>query len=401
MKVYLFFVITLNCYYNYAVLADCEIYPHEKNAPLLIKHGSSSFIYPQNGSETVPFADSEVVDLSCPGKKVVLGEKIVDQATVQATCISKSTFKVNEKEYHWSQIKCSAHPLTSVRKTRRKCGYRFMETDIGFQIDENRFVTTYSVCFDNVNQNTLYSFFNLTPAIASYARGVPRPNFYEDKGFYHVGGQPVYKLYTRVGQRTTINKLIGLDYRSTKYVQNGAWYFLARGHLSAKADFVYAAQQDATFKFLNVAPQWQSFNGKNWERVESSTREYAVAHNTYLLVWTGTHDVASLPHEESGEQIKLYLYVDGEKRGIPVPALYWKLIYNPTAKKGVVLIGHNNPYEKNIGKHVICPDVSEKIQWVSWNRTNIKDGYSYACDVESFRKVVKHAPSVYVNGLLV
>ncbi|VEN40216.1 unnamed protein product [Callosobruchus maculatus] len=276
-----------------------------------------------------------------------------------------------------------------------------METEVGFQVDENRFITTYSVCFDNVNQNTMYSFFNLTSEIASAARGVPRPNFYEDKGFYHVGGVPVYKLYARTGQRKTINTLLGLHYSSTKYIQNGAWLFLARGHLTAKADFVYAAQQDSTFRFLNVAPQWQSFNGKNWERVESSTRAYAVKHETYLLIWTGTHGVATLPHESTGEEVKLYLYVDGEKRGIPVPALYWKLIYSPISKQGVVLIGHNNPYEKSIGKHVICPDVSDKIEWVSWNRTNIRDGYSYACEVESFRKVVKYAPKVYVTGLLV
>nr|CAI5852362.1 unnamed protein product [Callosobruchus analis] len=346
MKIYLFAVIAINVCRSHAVLA--------------------------------------VIDLSCPGRNVLVGEKHINQSVVEATCTSKTAFKINGNVYRWPEIKCSGVLYPSVRKTKRQCGNGFMETDVGYKVEENRFITTYSVCFDNVNQNTIYSHFNLTSEVASAARGVPRPNFYEDKGFYHVGGEPVYKLYTRTGQRTTINKLLGL-----------------KGHLTAKADFVYAAQQYSTFRFLNVAPQWQTFNGKNWERVESSTRDYAIKHETYLLIWTGTYDVATLPHEATGEQVKLYLYVDGEKRGIPVPALYWKLIYSPIAKQGVVLIGHNNPYEKSIGKHVICPDVSDKIEWVNWNRTNIREGYSYACEVDSFRKVVKYAPKLYVTGLLV
>lgn len=44
--------------------------------------------------------------------------------------------------------------------------------------------------------------------------------------------------------------------------------FLARGHLAARSDFIYIAHQRATYNFLNVAPQWQSFNGGNWAILE-------------------------------------------------------------------------------------------------------------------------------------
>lgn len=44
--------------------------------------------------------------------------------------------------------------------------------------------------------------------------------------------------------------------------------FLARGHLAAKTDFIYATGQRASFYFINAAPQWQPFNAGNWNRLE-------------------------------------------------------------------------------------------------------------------------------------
>ena len=37
----------------------------------------------------------------------------------------------------------------------------------------------------------------------------------------------------------------------------------------------YKEWQDATYYFLNAAPQWQSFNGGNWVAVEAAVRDYA------------------------------------------------------------------------------------------------------------------------------
>ena len=77
--------------------------------------------------------------------------------------------------------------------------------------------------------------------------------------------------------------------------------YLARGHLAPNADFLtYAWQveqhlplptpacqhlhtalssafsgQDATFTFIDVAPQWQSFNAGNWLDLENGVRDLA------------------------------------------------------------------------------------------------------------------------------
>ena len=56
--------------------------------------------------------------------------------------------------------------------------------------------------------------------------------------------------------------------------RSGTNYF-ARGHLSPDAAFIYDAEQDATYYFMNVALQFQSFNNGNWKSLEMATRKYA------------------------------------------------------------------------------------------------------------------------------
>lgn len=51
-----------------------------------------------------------------------------------------------------------------------------------------------------------------------------------------------------------------------RYLTNNQ--FLARGHLTAKSDYIFASGQRATFFFTNAAPQWQPFNAGNWNNLE-------------------------------------------------------------------------------------------------------------------------------------
>jgi DNA/RNA endonuclease G (NUC1) len=97
-----------------------------------------------------------------------------------------------------------------------------------------------------------------------------------------------------------------------------ATHVLTKGHHSARADFVYGSQQRAAFHFVNVSPQWQTFNGGNWEALESSVRAYADKNKLDLVVYTGTYGVATLPNV-NGTETELYLYVDGNNnKAIPV-----------------------------------------------------------------------------------
>ena len=77
-----------------------------------------------------------------------------------------------------------------------------------------------------------------------------------------------------------MKKLLGTDNKlpdGTPIIEthsSGTNYF-ARGHLSPDAAFIECPEQDATYFFFNVAPQFQSFNNGNWKQLEEVTREMA------------------------------------------------------------------------------------------------------------------------------
>ena len=89
----------------------------------------------------------------------------------------------------------------------------------------------------------------------------------------------LYSAYKKTKQTATIKKLLGTNNKlpdGTHIIDTdkGSNY-LARGHLSPDAAFIEGAEQDATYYFFNVAPQFQSFNNRNWKQLESFTRAMA------------------------------------------------------------------------------------------------------------------------------
>ena len=106
-------------------------------------------------------------------------------------------------------------------------------------------------------------------------------------------------------QKETIAGLVRSQDLADKYVQDfDSGLFLARGHLAPNADFIFYSWMDATYHFVNVAPQWQAFNGEevkrsweysdfsflggNWMYFENGCRDFAVDRQLDLVVYTGT-----------------------------------------------------------------------------------------------------------------
>ena len=58
-------------------------------------------------------------------------------------------------------------------------------------------------------------------------------------------------------------------------MSSGGTNFLAKGHLAPSDAFIYKLEKAGTYYFINVAPQFQSFNGGNWMAVELATRKVA------------------------------------------------------------------------------------------------------------------------------
>ncbi|XP_030572939.1 uncharacterized protein LOC115771393 [Drosophila novamexicana] len=362
--------------------------------PLLIKPGTTEF-FPFSAEGYVDVEHDKTIEFHCTSSL----DSPLSGKSVTAKCVGGSTFKVGDKEHDISAIKCTSWPAFVGKKSGSSCNGGTTLIKVGFELSGSRFATQYEVCFNEDEEVTRYVHHTLDSGSNYYATGVDRINF-APGGYF--AGKNVDKLYTQAVQKETIDKALGTD--SAKYFDSPKNVFLARGHMGAKADFVYPPEQRATFLFINAAPQWQTFNAGNWARVEDGVRAWVTKNKKHVDCWTGVWGVTTLPNKD-GKQTSLYLAYDHNGNGlIPVPKLYFRVVIEPTSKKGIVFIGVNNPHlslDEIKRDYILCEDVSDKINYISWKRTDLLAGYSYACEVSEFRKKVTHLPAFSVSGLLV
>jgi len=390
---------------NVCPLSGCSISINNdlpEPQPLLLIPGGSKdghgFYLPEGADGIVTLATGQKMRLACPRNNNGFNNTNIVNKTALATCDSGTTFFVNSVSYNFSNFACKSYPFHIARYSGSTCydGTK-RHIEFGFQVEAD-FYKLIDVCFDNVLYTTLYVNATIVSGIAGHQSGFPRPSFVQDSFFL---GMSVDNLYTQNTQRQTISGLLGSTQLGDQFIDPSTNYYLARGHYAADADFVYGSQQRATFHFVNVSPQWQTFNGGNWEALESSVRAYADKKKLDLVVYTGTYGVATLPNV-NGVETELYLYVDSNNnKAIPVPKFYWKAVYDPKSQAGVVFVGINNPYVSDPqGDYLICTDVCSKISWIDWDQKNITKGYSYCCEVDNFRTKVKTLPDFPVSGLL-
>ncbi|KAH8259815.1 hypothetical protein KR026_011414 [Drosophila bipectinata] len=324
---------------------------------------------------------------------------------VNATCWQQQSFLALGSLYQLQEFVCTSWPTYTARRTNRPCNGGTDLLEVGFQLSTDAssfddFLQTYDVCHDELSEVTRYVHHVLYPGSAQYQRSVSRPSFIPGD-FY--GGKDVNKLYTQVQQNITVTEILGMD--ASAFFNISSNVYLARGHMSAKTDFVFGAAQQASFFFVNVAPQWQTFNAGNWERIEDSVRKFVADENLTVDCYTGIWGVSTLP-DENGVQRELYLDFDENNNGlIPVPKLYFRVVKDRASQKGIVLIGVNNPHatlEQIEQEYILCQDIGDQISWISWTKDDLKKGYSYACTVEDFTAVVKDLPldDLRVSGVL-
>jgi len=207
----------------------------------------------------------------------------------------------------------------------------------------------------------------------------------------------VNKLYTKSYAKGEFWRLLGTNSTNGESILDSgtrSTIYLARGHLAPDNDFQYNVQQHATYFFINVAPQFQSFNGGNWVTLENNAREYAVKAEKNITVYTGTHDILEYPNK-SGKMTPMFL--NGASY-VPVPKYYWKVLQDPNDMSAVVFIGLNDPHAKN--PKPLCPNRCGELSWVDWDISDVPKGYMYCCDVEAARKAIPAIPQFEAGGLL-
>ncbi|XP_061396212.1 uncharacterized protein LOC133331845 [Musca vetustissima] len=334
------------------------------------------------------------LQMFCPGEFKVKATKLIT-----ATCVGGTTFKVDGTSYAFSELVCKSWPGFVAKKKGSSCNGGIL-VGVGFEVSSSRFAEQMEICYNEQEEVTRYVRHKLGPGSNYYQTGVDRITF-QTAGFFN--GKNVDKLYTQSTQIETINSELGGD--AQKYFDTSKNIFLARGHMGAKADFMYGTQQRATFLFINAAPQWQVFNAGNWARVEDGVRAWVSKNSKNVDCYTGVYGVTTLPNKH-GVQTPLYLAYDSNHNGlIPVPKLYFRVVIEPSTRKGIVFVGVNNPHlslEEIKRDYIICNDVSDKVNYISWKKTDITAGYSYACEVADFMRTVKHLPALSApGGLLV
>lgn len=383
--------------------------------PLLVRPLSTTVLQPQGPNSLIRLHHGEQIELICSDSFTA---PFKGHKGLLVRCIQNQTFSVAGNQFHFTAFKCNSYPKHIARRTGAFC-YNGNGTmaEIGFDIAADRFLHVMNVCLNEAIQNTYYAHFRLGPGNHGHQRNFPRPDF--EVGMFFNHSKDFRFLYTRRNQRLTFGRLLG-EQVVPQLFNDSTWLFLARGHLMAKSDNVLGNQQRSTFYYINAAPQWQSFNGGNWAKTENALRDFVGVNNLYVQVYTGTFGIFSLLDCSGKRTVDVYLDIqrwtknDCSGRGpiprpwgrLPVPLFYYKVVLNEFTDQGVALIGLNNPHatEADIrsGKYDLCPDVSDQIDWMenSWNRTNIHLGYSYACEVNTFVKVVDHLPSTVRAGRL-
>ncbi|XP_073838089.1 salivary protein Tsal1 [Musca autumnalis] len=341
--------------------------------------------------------------------------------TIRPRCLQDKSFMWQGEKYEFRQFMCARANRYFIEQLHEKCPAMTDDQSsvtaemyrVGFNISSNRFVENMRICYEPSQLRTLYVRYVLTPASIHFQRAVKRLNF-NQAGYFK--GFNMNHIYSRNNQQQQAAATIQ-DQHVQHLIDNRQ--FLTRGHMAAKADFIYASQQRSTFNFFNAAPQWQGFNGGQWQSVEDAVRKYAADRKQMLHCYTGTWGIMKLPLPFTSNtsdahintfttesplipQRDFYLTRDDNNNGLlPVPMLYYRLVVNSQHSHGIVLVGVNNPHaslNEIISEYVICDDIHEEVGWLRWMQNkNLQKGYLYACHVGDFVRAVGHLPSYLLN----
>lgn len=310
---------------------------------------------------------------------------------VEATCMHANIFMVNNEQISIGSINCQHRMLGETKRiidARKACLNGLGEmAEIGFPIS-GYWKPLFEVCHNPSRASSEWTHYIIDPMNIGFQKSFTREDmkFSEgDSGFYADIDGGVDSCYTKNNQRRTFAKILPGGERSAhKLVLLEGSQYLARGHLIAKADLIFGAHQLATFFFINVAPQWQSFNGGNWRFLEDQLKTFIARLGHRAEVYTGTHGVM----KHKGVELFLYINEETGAKKLPVPRIYYKIVLVRSLKQAIVIIGINNPIvtdEELRGEYNYCEDISSRLKILRLaNQYHRPSGYMIACTIQDF-----------------
>ncbi|KAJ9599339.1 hypothetical protein L9F63_010160 [Diploptera punctata] len=311
-----------------------------------------------------------------------------------ARCVSGTAFEfsTHSRQLNVSDITCRRQLKPIVRNLGKCNNNEFNHLGVGvtLRIDSttHEFIKLMDFCFNPILRIPQYAKFLLMQGVENGQRNVKRQNFTCSTFFGNLS-QNFEEIYNKRNQYQKLNQLLGSRNLTEKYLNMSASsdLFLAKGHLAAFIDFVYYSQQQATAICENTAPMWQALRKNNWRKLENMIRQYANENGIDLTIYSGTYNVLRL-NNTAGEMVPIFLTIDTEGRNIvPVPQLFWKIVYDRLMRQGIVFVLINN-HDSNLtpSHYEVCQDVCNRTD--SWfqnlDRKQIQMGYIYCCNVNDF-----------------
>jgi len=383
--------------------------------PLLVQNGEMK--YPSEGADEekrlVTVENGEVLSLVCHGSyryqaitKVKI-EGLPEQQKVDLICFNGLFQEItSQKTVSIESASCNRKQEPKMRRWKELCAPigvdgRFTDlsgklsrVSIGWEIEGN-FIEQVGLCIDEAVYGTLWTNHTIHGANIAFQDSGKRPIFRTDSNknkrfFPWTSSYALTRIYSKNSQAATVKKILGTSkFQNKTIIENSrsGTKFFAKGHLSPDAAFVYNIEQDSTYYYTNVAPQFQSFNNGNWKALEYNTRDLAEKLGRDLKVTTGTWGVLQYPNtEEVPTDIRLF-----NNSYIPAPLYYWKIVEDPETDSGAVFIGLNEPHRDNPPVE-LCENKCKAMDWVDWDYSNMKSGYMYCCSIEEAKKVILAIP---------
>ncbi|XP_065086988.1 uncharacterized protein LOC135708774 [Ochlerotatus camptorhynchus] len=366
--------------------------------PLLLFPGTEEFRYPTSTNRLLQLNPGETIELACTSGFNLAPSK----NAITVSCVFDNIFNYDSTMYQFSDFSCIQLWKSAARRTNEPCEEDAFIIEIGFDMG-TRFPKIMDICHNEETFENHWIKHEFRPAHAGYQQSNPRPSWYQ--GNFYPGIDANY-LYTVNKQRQTIAEILQSQELADGLVKDtNSGIFMARGHIAARVDFIYGTQQNATFWFLVVAPQWQKFNDGNWLRVEDEVRRFVANRNINVTVYGGTYG-AHTQTDANGDQQPVFLDFDpnGTQR-LPAPKIYYKILHDEKNQAGIVLIGVNDIHITSMDQinedYMFCEDIGDKVSWINWDRRNFTKGFSYACEVNPFLKRIGHLAELDVPNLLI
>jgi hypothetical protein len=196
--------------------------------PLYLRPSTTDFFHPTDRSGILTMKANEKIELFCTNG--FARPQGIRSNLMSISCANGNKLRMNGVLYNLSDFTCRKYPFHSVQR-RGRCFNESSLVDVGFKVDEVRFVGVMSVCFNPLTERTYYTKYQLTPANVAAQQGFKRPKFIQGEFF---PGKDINFLYTRHQQRETVSEIVKSEAWAYELVGESGDVFLSRGRFNLK-----------------------------------------------------------------------------------------------------------------------------------------------------------------------